>query len=192
MRKSCISPIAISLVVLVLLAAGCKEGDPISGTISPASASFVEESPPAGVTDHVVEFKTSTVDGGRITLDVVITEINEPITGVAMKLTYPDAFSKFVSCTDGSLFPAGPCYFDEPESGSGEVFIGRTVTGVAQATEVNGSQVVVRLEFLVFGNGEGMIRIEGQNLGGGDASAVLDVNGDPVFVQWYSGMLRGM
>ena len=35
------------------------------------------------------------------------------------------------------------------------------------------------------------IEFEGQNLGGGDASAVLDANGDPIFMAWFSGVLSG-
>ena len=72
-----------------------------------------------------------------------------------------------------------------------QVFVVRSVTGVAEATPVVGSQVVVRLEFLVFGVGGGDIRIEGQNLAGSDSSAVLDINGDPIFVHWVSGVLIG-
>jgi len=185
------SLILVSIAILLVFVGSCKEGDPIASTISPATASFIEEAPPEGVTDHLVALESSVASGGRITLDVVLTEIEEPITGVALKLTYPDEFSKFVSCSDGSLFPSGSCYFAEPSSGSGEVFIGRAVNGVAEATPVDGAQVVVRLEFLVFGAGAGEIRIEGQNLGGGDASAVLDVDGNPILVEWFSGDLIG-
>ena len=52
-------------------------------------------------------------------------------------------------------------------------------------------QVLARVEFLVFGEGVGMITIEGQNLGGGETSALLDDNLSPIFVQWFSGMLEG-
>jgi hypothetical protein len=185
------SLIAMLLAGLALIAGGCKEGDPISGGISPAVASFAAEVPPGGVNSDVVNLEQYSASGGRIVLDVVITEVDEPVTGVALKLTYPNSFSKFVSCTDGNLFPPGSCYFDEPAEGSGEVFIGRSVTGGAQATPVVGSQVPVRIEFLVFGKGAGQIRFEAQNIGGSDASAVLDTNGDPIFVQWYSGVLEG-
>jgi hypothetical protein len=190
-RSRNILTVAASIVILIAVTDGCKEGDPISDVVSPATASFAAESPPEGMTDHLVELRSGGASGGRITLDVVLTEIDEPITGIVLKLTYPDAFSKFVSCSDGSLFPTGTCYYDEPSSGSGEVFVGRAITGVAQAVPVAGSEIVVRMEFLVFGVGEGEIRIEAQNLGGSDASAVLDVNGDPVFMHWYAGMLIG-
>jgi hypothetical protein len=43
----------------------------------------------------------------------------------------------------------------------------------------------------VFGPGDEAIVIEGQNLGGGDASAVLDLDVEPILVHWYSGRLRG-
>jgi hypothetical protein len=180
----------VFVATLLVFVGSCKEGDPISGTISPATASF-EATDPDGVSDHRVALETSTTSGGRITLDVVLTEIDEPITSVVMKLTYPEEFSKYVDCTDGSLFPPGSCVDAEPGSGSGEVFVVRAVNGVAEATAVAGSEVVVRLEFLVFGVGMGEIRIEGQNLAGSDASAVLDVNGDPIFVEWFSGTLIG-
>lgn len=186
-----IPTVLLTIVALVVVAGSCKEGNPITGTISPATASFIQDDPPAGVTDHLVALESSVSSGGRITLDVVLTDIDEPITGVVLKLTYPDEFSQFVECEDGSLFPPGSCFFAEPESGAGEVFVGRTVTGAAEAMPVVGSQVVVRLNFLVFGEDAGGIRIEGKNLGGGDASAVLDANGDPIFVEWVSGTLVG-
>jgi hypothetical protein len=49
----------------------------------------------------------------------------------------------------------------------------------------------MRLEFLVFGVSEGPIVIEGQNLGGGDTSALLDIDGNPIIVRWYTGILLG-
>jgi hypothetical protein len=185
------SLIAMLLAGLAVATIGCKEGDPISGGISPAIASFTAEEPPGGVISELVTLDQYSASGGRIVLDVVITEIDEPVTGVALKLTYPNAFSKFIACSDGDLFPPGTCYYDEPAEGSGEVFIGRSVSGGDQATTVVGSQVSVRIEFLVFGKGTGQIRFEAQNIGGSDASAVLDTNGDPIFVQWYSGVLEG-
>ena len=56
---------------------------------------------------------------------------------------------------------------------------------------VSGSRVIVSLEFLVFGVGVDPLNVEGQNLGGSDASALLDGNGDPIFVRWYSGAVVG-
>jgi hypothetical protein len=186
----------LGVVLLALAVAGClvacKEGNPIDEVISPVSAEFTEHDIPAGVSDHHVSLRKSAVNGGRVTLDVVITEIDQPVIGIAIKLTYPDAFSRFVKCDDGDLFPAGNCHFAEPGPGLGEVFVARSITSPDQATTVTGSQVVARLEFLVFGVDAGAIQFEGQNLGGGDASAVLDVNGDPIFVQWFAGVIEGL
>ena len=190
MGKPTIATVTALIAALVLGMAGCKEGDLLQGTISPAEASFAEDDSD-GVIDHLVTLEQNSVSGGRIVLDVVITEVDEPITGIALKLTYPDGFSKFVECLDGDLFPSGTCYYDEPASGSGEVFVGRFLTGAGQTVTVDGPRVAVRLEFLVFGEGDGVIRIEAQNLAGGEASAVLDGNGDPVFMQWFSGLLSG-
>jgi hypothetical protein len=182
--------LALLLPTLALSSVACKNSDPISSTVAPATASFLAEAPPSGVVDHLVELRQRSVDGGRIVLEVVVTEVDEPVTAIALRLTYPETFSSFISCTDGDLFPPGDCFADEPSAESGEVFLGRAVS-VNEATAIDGSRVAVQLEFLVFGVGSGMIRIEGQNLGGGDSSAVLDVNSDPIFVQWFAGMLQG-
>ena len=191
MKHGKTNAIVLFLFLLGLSPAACKEGNPLTGGISPADAAYTPDARPPGVTSEYISLRESSVDAGRIILDVVVTDVNEPVTGIALKLTYPDLFSKFVQCTDGTLFSSGTCFFAEPSSGSGEVFIGRSITAPNQATTVSGDQVVVRLEFLVFGTGMDPIVIEGQNLGGGDASALLDVNGDPIFVNWYSGTLRG-
>jgi hypothetical protein len=167
--------------------ASCKAGDSVTG-FAPATADFVEEDS-SGVTERKVSLATHSKDEGRIVLDVVVTEVDELVTGIAMKLTYDHTFAKFIDCEDGNLFPPGQCFFAEP--GDGEVFLGRSVTGGSQATTVTGAQVIMRVEFLVFGVTDGTINIEGQNLGGGDASALLDINGDPILVQWFSGTLRG-
>jgi hypothetical protein len=51
---------------------------------------------------------------------------------------------------------------------------------------------MVRLEFLTSGIGQGPITIEGPNLGGSDASALLNMNNDPILaIRWYSGTLSG-
>ena len=170
------------------LAVGCKGGDPLSGGISPAVASFDAEDPPAGVTEEFVSLKTNFIDGGRIVLDIVVTEVQEPVFGIAMKLGYPSGFAKFTECTDGDLFPPDVCLSSELEDGV--VLISRNGSA-GQATAVSGEQVIARLEFLVFGEGAGAITIEGQNLGGGETSALLDNNLDPIFVQWFSGLLEG-
>ena len=111
---------------------------------------------------------------------------------MALKLTYPESFSKFITCADGDLFEPGTCFFSEPSPGSGEVFVGRTLTGGEAAPSVSGTRVAVRLQFLVFNQGQGPITIEGQNLGGGDASALLDPSGNPIQVDWFSGDLVGI
>jgi hypothetical protein len=178
-------------ILLTIPAAGCKAGNPITGGIAPATANFMPQQRDPGVTANYISLIPSSFNAGRIILDVVVTEVDEPVSGIALKLTYPDSFSKFISCSGGDLFPPAQCYYAEPAPGSGEVFIGRTITAPNQATVVAGDQVIVRVEFLAFGLGQGMITIEGQNLGGGDASALLDVNGDPIFVNWYSGTLLG-
>ena len=178
------------ILVLALMAgtltAGCKEGDVLSGGISPALASFDAEVPPAGVQERFVSLRTNLIDGGRIVLDIVVTEVDEPVIGIEMKLTYPEGFSKFTQCTDGDFFPPDTCLSAEPDDGV--VLIARN-TG--QGMAVVGEQVLARVEFLVFGEGVGMITIEGQNLGGGETSALLDDNLSPIFVQWFSGMLEG-
>jgi len=183
--------IALTAALIVCSTLGCKEGSPATGGISPVEAAFVSEDRPTNVTSRYVSLRERSVDGGRIVLDVILTDIDEPITGIALKLNYPDSFSKFIECTAGDLFPSGQCFFAEPSSGSGEVFIGRSVSAQNQATTVSGDKVIVRVEFLAFGESSGPIVIEGQNLGGGDASAVLDVNGDPILMQWFSGTLQG-
>ncbi len=177
---------------VALLAIGCKGGGSLDTGVVLATAGFVADDRPANVTSDYVSVRTSLIDESRIVLDLIITEVDQPITGIAVKLTYPEEFSKFVQCTDGELFPPGACFFAEPGPGSGEVFVARSVTDVAQATPAAGDQVVLRVEFLVFGVGQGPIIIEGQNLGGGDTSAVLDINLDPIFVQWFSGEILGM
>jgi hypothetical protein len=183
--------ILLLAALLAIPAAACKAGNPITGGIAPATANFTPEQRDPGVTSRYVSLIPSSFNAGRVVLDVVVTEVDEPVTGIALKLTYPDAFSKFISCSDGDLFPPATCYFAEPAPGSGEVFIGRSITAPGQETTVVGDQVIARVEFLTFGIGQGLITIEGQNLGGGDASALLDINGDPIFVNWYSGTLLG-
>jgi hypothetical protein len=179
------------LVPALLLCAACRDGSPIEDGLTPAEPGFVTDPPPQGVDSRYVSLQVSSIDGSRITLDVVVSEVDEPVTGLAIKLTYPDSFSKFTSCQDGDLFPPGGCFFSEPAPGSGEVFLSRSVNGIAEAREVVGDRVILRVEFLVFGEGSGTIVIEGQNLGGGDSSALLDLDGDPILVQWLSGVLRG-
>jgi len=139
----------------------------------------------------LVTLRKRWVDGGRIGIDVVLADFDVPVSGIALQLTYPATFSKFIGCEDGDLFDTGTCYFDEPSSGSGEVSVGRSVLGSDQATAVVGARVVVSMVFLVFGQGDDDINIEAQNLGGGDASAVFDADGVPIPAVWVAGTLRG-
>jgi hypothetical protein len=161
-----------------------------AGATDGITAGFVPEEIPQNLTERLVWLRTSSVEGDKIVLDVVVTEFDEAVTGIAISLTYPPALSSFVGCSDGELFPPGPCFFAETVP-PGKVFVARTVLGVDQATPVVGDQVIVRLEFSVFAVDTGPIVFEGENLGGGDASAVLDTNGDPIFVDWFAGELRG-
>ncbi len=182
--------IVLTAALIALSTLGCKEGSPATGGISPVEAEFLPESRPPGVTSRYVTLRQNSVDGGRIVLDVILADVDEPVSGIALKLTYPNSFSKFIGCTAGDLSQWGECFSAEPAVGSGEVFIGRSVMG-PNSTTVIGEKVVVRIEFLAFGASSGPIVIEGQNLGGGDTSAVLDVDGDPILMQWFSGILQG-
>ncbi len=189
---------ATGIVVLTALAIGigamasCKEGNPLSSGIAPATAGFEPDAVPSGIADHHVSLRVRSIGGGRIVLDVLVTQVDQPVTGIALKLTYPKTFSRFIGCADGELFPpGGRCFFAETEPGSGEVFIGRSVADPTESTVVEGGKVIVRVEFLTFGKGAGPIVFEGQNLGGGDATALLDAAGEPIFMRWYAGTLMG-
>ena len=177
------------VVIACALSAGCKEGDSLLGGITPAIADFVAEPRPPDLTERYVFFRTSLLDGGRIILDIVVTEVDEEVIGIAMKLSYDSTYAKFIDCTDGDLLASGSCLSAEPTAD--EVFISRSITDPGDATTIDGEQLIARLEFLVFGDGAEPIVIEGQNLGGGDASALLDTGGDPILVQWFSGVLLG-
>lgn len=184
--------IALALAALFAITSlsGCKDGDEIvSGFVIPSAAFDAE--PPTGTASDFVTLEPSVTDGGTIVLDVVLHDVDESVSGIALKLTYPPDFSKFIGCTDGDLFTSGGCFAAEPVDGTGELFIGRSAGSAADATVVTGDHVVVRLEFLVFSEGTGSIVFEGQNLGGSDASAVLDTNGEPIFMNWFSGTLTG-
>ena len=178
---------AIALSALVLLASGCKEGDVLDPDFLLAEPAFEAEAPE--VTEAFVSMQQASVSGTRVIIDVVVNEVGEPISGLAMKLTYPARISQFVECHDGELFPPGSCLSSEPAGG--EVFISRSLTAPDAPLPVSGARVIVSLEFLVFGVGVDPLNVEGQNLGGSDASALLDRNGDPIFVRWYSGAVVG-
>jgi hypothetical protein len=185
-------PLLAALTLLGALSVlTCKEGSDLTGATVTVTPEFVPTPVTPGVTDHYVTLEKGAASGNRLTLDVVVHSVSEPVSGIALKLKYPNTFAKFTKCTDGDLLPPAKCYFAEPSSGSGEVFIGRTITAPQQPVSVPTSKVIVRVEFLVFGMGAGAITIEGQNLGGGDASALLDAAGDPILVQWFAGSLAG-
>jgi hypothetical protein len=151
------------LLTLPLLLVACKEGDLLEGGISPATAAFLPDTIPPGTTDHIVSLEESTSSEGRILLDVVVTEVSEVVSGTALKITYPEAISKIVSCSPGELFPGGTCYFDE--TNPGEVLLAISATGPGAGSAVSGSRSILTLEFLVFAQGAEDVRFEGQNLG---------------------------
>ncbi len=170
----------------------CKEDSSLMGTQVVPTPDFVAVSPDPGVTSHYVSIRENGVSGSRITLDVAVTEVSEPVTAIALKISYPKEFVRFAACHDGDLFPSGPCYASEtPAAGSGEVLVSRSVQSAAQATPVSGTKAIVRLEFIVFGFSEGNLVFEAQNLGGGDASALLDAQGQPILMHWYAGRFVG-
>jgi hypothetical protein len=181
------------LVSFLGLGAGvaCKEGGDLADASVAVSADFLEETVPARVMDHLVQLEKGSVQGELITLNVVVTEVSEPVSGIALKLSYPSQFAKFSKCMDGDLLPSPPGACISAEPAPGEVFIGRSIQAPQSPTPVAGSQVIVRIQFLLTQKGSGNIIIEAQNLSGGDASALLDANGDPIRVQWYSGVLSG-
>jgi hypothetical protein len=144
------------------------------------------------VTSRYVSAIKGTVSRQRITVDIAITDVSEPVTAIAIKLKYPSSFARFANCTDGNLFPVpANCYATETSAGSGEVFLARSITAPGQATTVIGTKTVIHVQFIVFGVGSGPLIYEATNLGGGDASAVLDANGDPILMHWYAGTLVG-
>jgi hypothetical protein len=182
------------VLAALVLAAGalvpCKGSAELGGAGVVGVPEFVPDT--ATARTRFVTVEKERVNGSRIVLDVVLHNIDQPVTGVALKITYPNTIARFSTCTDGNLFPPGTCYASEtPPAGSGEVFLARTVASASQATTVIGAKIALRVEFIVSGKGSGPIVFEAQNLGGGDASAVLDANGDPILMTWYSGTLLG-
>lgn len=177
-------------VLLATLCPGCKSGSDLDAPSIGVLAGFIPE-PPTVATDFVA-LQTGVQSGGRITLDVVVTEVAEPVSGIALKLKFPGNIAKFERCLDGDLFAPGTCHASQAGLGADEVFIGRTITAPEPPVAVSGSKTIVRIEFVVFGFGAGDVVFEAQNLGGGDASALLDANGDPILVDWFAGALTGM
>lgn len=148
----------------------------------------------AAPSSNKVSLQKSAVDGEHITLDVVVTDVSEPISGIAIKLTFPGDIALFESCTiNDILLPPGTCFVSQTPLKTEEVFIGWTIVNPQPPVSVAGSWTILRLRFLVFGLGAGSTDVvfEAPNLGGGDATALLDANGDPIFVNWYGGTLSG-
>ena len=183
-----ITKLALLPALLVAGLLSCKSGDPVVGIIVPAVPDFLPDTPTAP--DHLVELQTGSIDGGRIVLDVLISDVDDPVAGVAIKLTYPSNFSRFTNCMEGDLFPTGACDFSETAPGSGEVFVTEGVAGGTPAPVV-GTRVAVRVEFLVFGDGSGPIVFEGENIGGGETSAVVRADNEVIEVEWVAGTLIG-
>jgi len=180
---------AIGLAAIVLsVAVGCKEGSEISTAGLQPAAAFAPETRPPSVTEQYVSLRESRADGGRIVLDVVVSDVPDVIQGIALRMTYPDGFSNFLGCEDGDLFPVARAPLCE-QSTPGELLISRNAIGAEPGAAVVGDRVILRLEFLVFGVTEGPLTFEAQNLGGG--SALQDAVGDPIRVDWFAGRLRG-
>ncbi|MCP3980515.1 MAG: hypothetical protein GY716_14530 [bacterium] len=184
--------VAACVALTLLVTTACKSGDTLGSGIVPAVADFTPEA--SSVDERYVSMQTRSIDGGRIVLDVLLTDVDEPVGGVAFSIGYPNNFSQFVEVTDSEIFDSGNCFFSESAPRSGEVFIGCTVIGPTAAA-VEGTQIAASLQFLVFGAAEAdspNIDFLGQNLGGG-GSAVLDGSNQPqpILVDWFTGTLQG-
>ncbi len=183
------------LPILWLLASlACKGESGINPVPLGVTPDFEPEA--AAPSSGSVSLQKSAVNGEHITLDVVVTDVSEPISGIAIKLTFPGDIAKFEGCSDGDLLPSPPgnCYVPliTPLSAD-EVFVGRTIINPQQPVPAVGSKTIVRLHFLVFGIGPGKTDVifEAPNLSAGDASALLDADGFPIFVTWHGGTLSG-
>jgi len=175
----------------------CKDGSQGESALIGVTADFMPESP--AVNDHFVSMEVASVSGGRITLNVIVTDVTEDVSGIALKINFPGDIAFFEECLDGDLFSSGSCVASQPPLKDDEVFIGRSLIGnQEQPMPVSGSRTVVRLVFVVFGTGSGAgmqtpnIIFQAQNIGGGDATALLDANGDPIPIDWFTGPLMGL
>jgi cohesin domain-containing protein len=195
LRRAPAIPRSLAVLLLALAASACKQavdlGD-LVGSVphgSKLTADFQPATIPPGVTNHYVALQKSVASGDQVTIDVIVTNVSEAISGIAIKLSYDTSVGAFVGCADGTLFQPGTCYAVEQPPGSGVVFVGRSVTAPEPAVVVTGSRPVVRLAFRLTRAGQSSIVFEAQNLSGGDATALLDANGDPIFVTWLEGSL---
>ena len=185
-------PRALLPILWVFVTLACKGESGINPVPLGVTPDFEPEAAAPG--SDSVSLQKSAVDGEHITLDVVVTDVSEPISGLAIKLTFPGDIALFESCTiNDILLPPGECFVSPTPLKTGEVFIGWTIVSPQQPVSVAGSWTILRLNFLVFGLGTGSsdVIFEAPNLGGGDATALLDANGDPIFVTWHGGTLSG-
>ena len=174
----------------------CKDGSRVEAVPIGVTADFMPDSP--NVNDHYVSLEKANVSGGRITLDVVVTDVATDVSGIALKINFPGDIAFFEECLDGDLFSSGSCVANQPPLKADEVFIGRSLINPEQPMPVIGSRTAVRLVFVVFGTGIGVgnqtpnIIFQAQNIGGGDATALLDASGQPILVGWFTGTLMGL
>jgi hypothetical protein len=180
--------VVLLAILLTGLVAGCKEGTGLSTEELEPNAAFSAEVRPPELTGNYVSLRRQSASGGRIVLDVVVSDVSEEVSGIALSMRYPEGFSRFMGCEDGELFTVER----EPlcrEPSSGQLLISRSIVAPEPAVIVSGDRTIVRLEFLVFGISSGPIVFQGQNLGGG--TALLDADGDPLQVDWFAGRLIG-
>ena len=180
------------LFAVCALAVACKG----EARITPVRLGVIPDFRPDAVTPsgNSVSLQESAVDGEHITLDVVVTDVSEPISGIAIKLRFPGDIALFESCSiNENVLPPGSCYVSQTPLSTDEVFIGWTIESPQPPVSVAGGWTILRLKFLVFGSGTGSTGLvfEAPNLGGGDATALLDAQGHPILVAWYGGTLSG-
>lgn len=186
-RVRCFLPI---LCVVATLA--CKGEERINPAPLGVTPDFLPEAASPG--GGSVSLQKAAVDGERITLDVVVTDVSEPISGIAIKLDFPGDIALFEGCSDGDLLPPGNCFVSPSPLRADEVFIGKTIVNPQQPVPAVGSRTIVSLRFLVFGVCDACspnVVFVAPNLGGGDSTALLDAHGDPILVDWYAGTLSG-
>ena len=179
-----------AIVGTCALAVACKG----EARITPVRLGVIPDFEPASMTppSDSVSLQESAVNGEHITLDVVVTDVNDPISGIAIMLKFPGDIALFESCTiNDNILPPGKCYVSQTSLHTDEVFVAWTIENPQQPVSLAGTWTILRLKFLVFGAGTGSsgVVFESPNLGGG--TALLDANGDPIFAAWYGGTLSG-
>jgi hypothetical protein len=180
------------LFAVCALAVACKG----EARVTPVRLGVIPDFEPAVPTppSDSVSLQESAVNGEHITLDVMVTDVSEPISGIALHLRFPGDIALFESCSiNENVLPPGDCYVSQTPLHADEVLVGWTIVKPQQPISVAGSWTILRLKFLVFGVGTGSsgVVFESPNLGGSDASALLDANGDLIYVTWYGGTLSG-